>query len=377
MANRKITLKRNNSGTVEPLYPTTTSDQIFTADGLTSIFSNDKITYAALPDGVKYGLKFQGTVALSSTAVSVDTLTAFSSLSQDNIGKYVIVSTAGKLTGKFTGASGFVGDVTYKVFGEEGEYETGSDATTEVINLEKGDWIVFTKIEEDSSDPVNTVYSFSVINNTYGEATTSAPGIMSSADKTKLDGIAASADNYNGFNVTDGSTSTTIVSGGNLTFTASGAASVSESSGTITIGATNTTYTIAAVDHATDTSSKLIRLSDGSTNDDVRLTGGTNVTISRSGEQLIFASTDTVYTHPSYTERSVDTDGVDVLDTFTSDAEGHITAITTRTLPNATTSAAGVMSAADKTKHDAMNVVQYAAALDTVATYGFIYFDED
>ena len=189
MANRKITLKRNNSGEIEPLFPTTTTDQIFTSDGLTAVFSNNKISYSFLPDGVKYGLKVQGTAALSSTAQAVDNLTAFSSLTQDSIGKYVIVSTAGKLTGKFTAASGFIGNVTHKVFGEEGEYETGSDSTSEVINVEKGDWIVFTKIEEDTSDPVNTVYSFSIINNTYGEATTSAPGIMSASDKTKLDAM--------------------------------------------------------------------------------------------------------------------------------------------------------------------------------------------
>ena len=58
------------------------------------------------------------------------------------------------------------------------------------------------------------------------------------------------------------------------------------------------------------------------------------------------------YIHPSYTTRSIDTSGVDVLDTFTSDAAGHVTTISTRTLPNATTGAAGVMSAADKTKLD-------------------------
>ena len=111
-----------------------------------------------------------------------------------------------------------------------------------------------------------------------------------------------------------------------------------------------------------------------------KLVAGSNVTITPASDgNITIASTDTntVYTHPSYTTRSIDTDGVEVLDTFTSDAIGSVTAITKRTLPAATTSAAGVMSSTDKTKLDAMNVVQYAAALDTVATYGFIYFDED
>lgn len=58
------------------------------------------------------------------------------------------------------------------------------------------------------------------------------------------------------------------------------------------------------------------------------------------------------YAHPTYTERNVDTDGVVVLDTFTSDAEGHVTGIGTRTLPNASSSLPGVMSATDKAKLD-------------------------
>lgn len=58
------------------------------------------------------------------------------------------------------------------------------------------------------------------------------------------------------------------------------------------------------------------------------------------------------YSHPTYTTRSVDTDGIVVLDTFTSDAQGHVTGIGTRSLPNATASLPGVMSAADKSKLD-------------------------
>lgn len=328
MPNRKITLKRNNSGTVEPLFPTTTSDQILTDDGLSSIFTNNKINYAYLPDGVKYGLKFEGTVALSGTVTEVQNISAFSSLTQDNLGKYVIVSAAGKLAGKSV-ANSMIGDVTYIVYGEESEYVTGSDANTEVINLEAGDWIIYTKVAGDGGDPENFTYSFSVLNNTHSEATAgssaanSKPGIMSAAQVFKLSGIASSADNYGGFNVTDGTNSTTISSGDSVTFSASNGASVSNSNGTITISAPN------------------------------------------------------AYSHPSHTARDIDTSGVDVLSTFDSDSSGHITGITTRTLPAATTSASGVMSDTDKTKLDATNVVQYGDAATSSATYGFIFFDED
>ena len=38
------------------------------------------------------------------------------------------------------------------------------------------------------------------------------------------------------------------------------------------------------------------------------------------------------YTHPSYTARSIDTTGAEVLDVFTSDTSGHVTSITKRTM---------------------------------------------
>jgi len=45
-----------------------------------------------------------------------------------------------------------------------------------------------------------------------------------------------------------------------------------------------------------------------------------------------WVDTNTVYTHPSYTARSIDTTGAEVLDTFSSDTSGHVTGITTRTM---------------------------------------------
>jgi len=67
------------------------------------------------------------------------------------------------------------------------------------------------------------------------------------------------------------------------------------------------------------------------------------------------------YTHPTYTAKSIDTTGVDVLDTFTSDAAGHVTAITTRTLPDATASVDGIMTK------------EYASKLDGIATGANLY----
>lgn len=48
----------------------------------------------------------------------------------------------------------------------------------------------------------------------------------------------------------------------------------------------------------------------------------------------IITADDTItISHDEYTAKSIDTSAVDVLDTFTSDVYGHVTAITTRTLP--------------------------------------------
>ena len=144
--------------------------------------------------------------------------------------------------------------------------------------------------------------------------TTSSNGLMSASDKSKLDGIAAGAEvNQKAFsNVTVGST-------------------------TIAADSKTDTLTIAAGDNIT--------LTPDATND-----------------KITIAAKDTVYTHPSYTARTgVPTKnatpafgGKFKVSQPVSDATGHITAINSRTItiPNstATTSAAGLMSASDKTK---------------------------
>ena len=143
--------------------------------------------------------------------------------------------------------------------------------------------------------------------------TTSSNGLMSASDKSKLDGIAAGAEvNQKAFsNVTVGST-------------------------TIAADSKTDTLTIAAGDNIT--------LTPDATND-----------------KITIAAKDTVYTHPSYTKRTgVPTKNAAPAfgETFkvsqpVSDATGHITAINSRTITipssTATTSAAGLMSASDKT----------------------------
>lgn len=102
--------------------------------------------------------------------------------------------------------------------------------------------------------------------------------------------------------------------------------------------------------------------------DTLTIAAGDNITLTpdATNDKITIAAIDTVYTHPSYTAKT----GVPTKNqkpafgkTFkvsqpVSDATGHITAINSRTITipssTATTSAAGLMSALDKTKLDAM-----------------------
>ena len=56
---------------------------------------------------------------------------------------------------------------------------------------------------------------------------------------------------------------------------------------------TNTTYSISAADHTAN--KKLLRLNDGSSNNDIILAGGDNITLSRTGDEVSIAGTDTTY----------------------------------------------------------------------------------
>ena len=233
-------------------------------------------------------------------------------------------------------------------------------------------------------------------NTTYSTATTFANGLMSSSDKTKLDGVATGAEvNQNAFsNVVVGSTTIaadaktdtlTLAAGSNITLTPDA------TNDKITIAAKDTTYSAA-----TTSAAGLMSASDKSKLDGITasadavsfsrsLTSGTKVgtlTINGTGTDLYApTNTDTHYTtglkvgaSATATANAAATNGnvyLNVLDnttvrdshkivgsgatTVTSDANGVITISSTdnnTTYSAATTSTAGLMSAADKTKLD-------------------------
>ena len=205
---------------------------------------------------------------------------------------------------------------------------------------------------------------------TYSNATTTTDGLMSSTDKTKLDGIESSADVTDTANVV-----AALTAGTNVTIAADG---------TISSTDTNTTYS-----NATTTTDGLMSSSDKTKLDGVEsnadvtdtanvvaaLTAGTNVTIAADGT---ISSTDT---NTTYSNATTTTDGLmsstdktklngieefaDVTDTtnvvaaltagnnVTIAADGTISSTDTNTTySNATQSTDGLMSSSDKTKLD-------------------------
>lgn len=212
------------------LYPKTHVNMV---EGL---LLNGQLNPNLLPDSIKTGLKRVGSLTANDTLGNLlglmdAELTALGLTTASRGGSYFFC-TAALTISTVTGHS-FIG-------GDDG----GISGTSAL--LEANDWVMY-----DRYDATSSTHLWTIVNNTHGLVTASANGLMSAADKTKLDGIASNANNYS---------------------------------------------------------------------------------------------------HPTYTPRSVDTDGVVVLDTLTSDAQGHVTGMSTRALPNATTSLPGVMSAADKTK---------------------------
>ena len=134
---------------------------------------------------------------------------------------------------------------------------------------------------------INTIHDdvvFDPIPDTDSRYTTSAIDVSANKKAIRLAGSGA----------TTGNQDITFAGGSNITLSRTG--------NEITIGSTftdsnaNTTYSVSAVDGTTN--KKIIRLTaggSGSGDDDITLAGGTNVTLTRSGDEISFISTDTTY----------------------------------------------------------------------------------
>lgn len=226
----KITLKRvtDTNGATADLFPTTTVDQIFTVDGsgdptsttldshLTSTYiplsqkgansgvasldSSGKLNESQLPASVVGGMKFHGTVDLSSGTSSspVELSSVFGSLltystwsdAQYDEGSYVVVTAGGFVKD----SSGTQNSVAYHRFdiGDSSSSAPGNTYgeeldTSSPYEVEKGDWIVFF----DRKAPTGGVnyFLYSIINNTYGDASDSVSGIVQLSDATSVSGM--------------------------------------------------------------------------------------------------------------------------------------------------------------------------------------------
>jgi hypothetical protein len=81
------------------------------------------------------------------------------------------------------------------------------------------------------------------------------------------------------------------------------------------------------------------------------------------------------YIHPSYPTKSIDTSGVEVIDTFTSDATGHVTGISKRTLPDADTDTKGVVELA--TASEGRTASDGSRALTPAAGLAMLKYNQD
>ena len=253
-----------------------------------------------------------------------------------------------------------------------GTTNVAADSATDTLELVAGSNVTLTP------DATNDKVTIAATDTTYSDATTSAHGLMTAADKTKLNGIAAGAEvNQNAFsNVKVGSTT---VAADTKTDTLE---LVAGSNVTLTPDTTNDKVTIAAAD---------MRTVDVWVNDDDGTYGADNgmlgfkatSPISVAGSQSTTGEYSVTVSHASSGvtagskgDTASQTPGCG--STFkalsgTVNATGHLTAFEehTVTIPSAaaTTSAAGLMSAADKTKLNGIptNPLIYHATCPTAA----------
>ena len=225
--------------------------------------------------------------------------------------------------------TGVKGDNTYLTASQSGSVVTvshkdvtRSNTTSTASPSHGGTFTAVKSISSDAKGHVTAVDTETVTLPSYSTATTSANGLMSSSDKTKLNGIATGAEvNQNAFsNVVVGST------------------------------------TIAA-DAKTDS---------------LTLVAGNNVTLTpdANNDKITIAAKDTVYTHPTYTAKSSG------LYKITVDGTGHVSAATAVAKSDIT--ALGIPGSDTNTHYTSKNVVGSSTATSNTTsalTNGNVYLN--
>ena len=232
-----------------------------------------------------------------------------------------------------------------------------ADSKTDTLTITAGNNITLTPTASSDS------FSIAATNTTYGNATSSAAGLMSAADKQTLDGLVASGGevNQNAFSnvVVGSSTVAADQKTDTLTLVGSGAVSISAdtSTDTITITGTNTTYGAA-----TTATAGLMAASDK-----IKLNG-----VPTSVFKTIKVGTTNLIADNAEDTLTI-TAGDNITLTPTASSDSFSIAATNTTYAVATTSADGLMSAADKIKIDKtihqLSTLSTVSADDQIAIY--------
>ena len=171
-----VEIRRSNGSNYDEVIHFKTS--VAMVEGL--LDENDKIKASLLPSYILGGMRYGGTVDLSSNPNLRDVLA--SKIHDDNkdeaIGLYFIVNKGGVVV---TDTGSGIEPITHGYMlsspGDEGDYVSP-------VTLETGDWLVYKGYELGTN---NYIFIFNVVNNTYRNASTDSHGIVRLA--TEQDGI--------------------------------------------------------------------------------------------------------------------------------------------------------------------------------------------
>lgn len=349
MAN--ITIKRNTGGSYEALYPRTIVTQLFDTDGSTALFDGSKkLKTAYLPSFVVGGMRFAGAIDASSTTTLQAAFSGIVDYATSNptdlYGAYKIVTVGGSInsvapvTSTSAGYSfGLASPST--ALGEE-------EDNTAPITVEKGDWIVYTQYFSPATGV--KIFYFTIVNNTYQDATSSAKGIVTLSQSTSLqdsseaviteyvlgglvgtgaDQLAAGNHTHTGYQAADGDlTALSALSGtgfvkrtGADTYTLDTSTYLTSQSTdfkTITVTDTDSGFTWA------DTGSAVAE----ATGDTLTVVSGSDieVDVDSTSDAIRISHADTSTLSGAY--------GSAGISSITVDGEGHVTAISTATYNN-------------------------------------------
>lgn len=318
--------------------------------------TNDKITISAKDTtySAGAGISLNGTTFSNSGVRSVATGSNNGTISVNTNGSSTNVAVKGLGSAAYTNSTAYDSAGTAKTKADEALASAKTYTDTKISNM-----VGSSSVSSQISSAVDGLATETYVDNKVAGIVNSAPETLDTLNElatalgndpnfatTVATQIGTKVDKVSGKGLSTNDYTTTEKN--KLSGIASGAEVNQNAFSNVTIGAT----TIAA-DSKTDT---------------LTLDAGNNIILTPNAteDKITIAAIDTVYTHPSYTAKTgVPTKnqkpafgGTFKVSQPVSDATGHITAINSRTITipssTATTSNAGLMSASDKTKLDAM-----------------------